>query len=257
MDTETNYWNLVAENIKSPILIEEIADFKRNEHISLLTEWVQNPTKKVILKTDLFEEAVGNDSFMDYLIGHYKKVFGIDISDAIVNKAKERFEKMKSRLSTEDIRNTHFEDGTFDVVLSCSTLDHMPKRELVTALKEINRILKKDGCLILTLDNKHNLWYHLSYEMQKLTGLTPFHLGHCYSVNEIRKYSEETGFSIDKTTSIVPLFHGINLFGKMLYKFSPNAAKGIIRKNIMNSKREPANLSTGWFLALRMVKNER
>ena len=257
METARRYWDSVAERIDSPLLIEEIADYKKKEHISLMEGWVNGSNKKVVLKTDLFEEALGNDSFMDYLIENYRKIYGVDISEKIVEKAKANHEKIRSCLFTEDIRNTHFKNETFDVVLSCSTLDHMPKSELIKALKEINRILKNGGCLILTLDNKHNRWYHISYELQKLTGLIPFRLGDCYSVEEIKRCADETGFTIDKVTSIVPLVHGINLFGKMLYKLHPKAAKKIINKNIVNAKRNPASLSSGWFLAFRMVKNER
>ena len=56
-----------------------------------------------------------------------------------------------------DVRSLPFADGTFDVVVSNSTLDHFRSRkELIASMRELNRVTRPGGELVLTLDNRAN-----------------------------------------------------------------------------------------------------
>lgn len=52
-----------------------------------------------------------------------------------------------------DIRKMPFKDDSAEVVELFSVLEHMPFRDVVPALKEIYRVMKKRGLLIITTDD--------------------------------------------------------------------------------------------------------
>lgn len=58
-------------------------------------------------------------------------------------------------LLTMDARSMQFEDSTFDFVFSFHALEHIPRPE--EALKEMRRVLKKDGHYLIGTPNK-NRW---------------------------------------------------------------------------------------------------
>src|SRR5204863_8026948 len=61
------------------------------------------------------------------------------------------------RSSDLDVRALPFADGSFDVVVSTSTLDHFQARaDIDTALRELHRVLASDGLAVVTLDNPWN-----------------------------------------------------------------------------------------------------
>jgi len=78
-------------------------------------------------------------------------VYGIDINDCW-------FEHSKFKFVKGDITNTKFENNFFDCVIAISTLEHIGYTEYggsrdiddFSAIKEIKRILKKDGLFIMT-----------------------------------------------------------------------------------------------------------
>jgi 2-polyprenyl-3-methyl-5-hydroxy-6-metoxy-1,4-benzoquinol methylase len=50
-----------------------------------------------------------------------------------------------------DMQHIPFRDGTFDTVISCETIEHVPVP--VEALREIHRVLRPGGCLLMTTPN--------------------------------------------------------------------------------------------------------
>ena len=65
-----------------------------------------------------------------------------------------------------DIHNMPFENNVFDVVLCNHVLEHV--KDDILALKEIRRVLKKDGKMILTTPNilmslSRNPWHFREY----------------------------------------------------------------------------------------------
>ena len=63
-------------------------------------------------------------------------------------------------------------DNKFSLIISTSTLDHFP--EIDVALKELYRVLKPKGVIILTLHNKTNLPVYFMYKLMKLFRRYPF-----------------------------------------------------------------------------------
>src|SRR5258708_5247268 len=100
-----------------------------------------------------------------------------------------------------------FEDGTFDVSVSMSTIDHIPSGEArQKAVDEMARTTKPGGHVIITVPN----WGHPPYAagIWKMTKEKTLHYGyaHLFSPIEIRKMAERNGLRpVRFASSIAPL----------------------------------------------------
>jgi len=107
----SDYWDSVAKETKNYHLEQNIAIYYRNEHIRLIKEWGGDLEGKSILKTDLYESAFGETSFLFWLLEQKADIFAADISQLIVKKAKSRFEQSNANLKNfvvSDIRTSAF-----------------------------------------------------------------------------------------------------------------------------------------------------
>jgi ubiquinone/menaquinone biosynthesis C-methylase UbiE len=74
---------------------------------------------------------------------------GIDLSENMIEKAKDF--SPSSKFYVMDMQNLDFDNQSFDGVWCSAALLHLNKNDGITALKEIKRVLKKDGFLYLNL----------------------------------------------------------------------------------------------------------
>lgn len=75
-------------------------------------------------------------------------VTGIDLSEGLLNKAKELYPTLN--FQKMDVRSLDFKDESFDGVWSHATLLHLNDQDLSKALSEINRVLKPEGALFVS-----------------------------------------------------------------------------------------------------------
>jgi len=148
-----DYWDSIARKMNGPIFQDQIALYKRKEYLDLISIWAPSGNGKSTLKTDLFEEAFGRDSLIDTLGLSFTFTVGIDLSRVVVKKAKERL--LGYPFLVSNICRLPFKEESFDFILSNSTLDHLPFDMLYDGINEMWRVLKNGGCLILTLDSRH------------------------------------------------------------------------------------------------------
>lgn len=83
------------------------------------------------------------------------KVFGFDVASKAVEIAVELLRSKGiayGEFRVGDITATGYEDGQFDAVVSRDVIDHMGFCEGIAAVKELYRIVKADGHIIITLD---------------------------------------------------------------------------------------------------------
>lgn len=103
----------------------------------------------------LLDLGCGNGRALDILKKYNINYTGLDLSENLIKLAKKKYPTYHFQIG--DLLKTPFVDDTFDYVLSVATLHHIPsKEERLKAFKEINRILKPNGQLILTV------WYFWS-----------------------------------------------------------------------------------------------
>ena len=79
------------------------------------------------------------------------KIYAIDISDSMIEECKQRLNKEKINnieFSVMDIEKLEFEDDSMDLVVCGFGLFFLP--DIEKGLKEIKRVLKKDGMLVFS-----------------------------------------------------------------------------------------------------------
>lgn len=180
-----------------------LANLKRRENLRLAREWGGLEPAGRLLKTDAFEEAVGDDAFLEALEGDVSQVVAIDVSAAVASRAAERYRGRGLRFLAADTRQLPFADAVFTTVVSPSTLDHFPDpADLGVSLRELLRVLRPGGRLVITLDNRQNVFDPLLRLAHRL-GLVPFYMGRSYRVGELRRELEQAGFEVRATTAIL------------------------------------------------------
>ena len=85
--------------------------------------------------------------------------YGFDISSAAIEIAKERLPH--GRFQAGSLRELPYESDYFDCVICSEVIEHIP--EYKTAIRELSRVTKKSGYILITLPNKLNpdmMWRH-------------------------------------------------------------------------------------------------
>jgi SAM-dependent methyltransferase len=222
--------------------------------------WIRNAVGGgrcgIALKTDLFEEAYGEDRIFDDLFPEAHLSLGIDVN--------ERTARMAARLPAGfqamvcDVRCLAVRDAALDVVVSTSTLDHFTsRREIARSLDELSRVLRPEGTLLITLDNPLNpLYYPLRWMSRQ--GWAPFVLGETVPLPALEKMLIDRGFAIRSSGYLIHKPRGIStLLFLALRKSLGRFADGPIRALLAifaAAGRLSTQSITGCFLAVAAVK---
>ena len=114
----------------------------------------------------------GNGRFFELLKDKDVNYIGVDFSEKLIEIAKEKYPKIKFQVA--DALNLPFPNNYFDKIYSIAVLHHIPSQEFrMQFLKEVRRILKPNGFLILTVwkpESKKNLNLFLRDTGLKLIG---------------------------------------------------------------------------------------
>ena len=213
------------------------------------------------LKTDLFEEAIGNNSFQRSIS---LAAVGMDLSPTIVKAAQRRCPG--ARLVQADVRRLPFTDGAFAGVISTSTLDHFRDPEdLELALRELARVVRAGGKLILTLDNPLNpilaLRNVVPDAFRLRVGLTPYFVGYTCGPTRLEQLLREAGFDVRETTAVLHFPRVLAaLFGSLLRRmnmgrFEAKVLPLLERAEIL--RRWPTRWRTGHYVAVLATKSCR
>lgn len=130
--------------------------------------------------------------------GHDAKIFtdlglevtGIDLSEKLIQHA--RSKAPDATFIKMDMRVLNFPNETFDGVWALASLQHLPKSEIIGALKEIRRVLKPTGTFYLSVTNGDGEGL---VQKDRYAGNRKYFAN--YSEKEIQKYLEEAGFAVD------------------------------------------------------------
>jgi len=234
-----------------------VAAQKREVHQNWIRAAVGRRPDATVLKTDLFEEANGEDRIFHDLFPNMRLGVGLDINARTVTNAvrhgRGAFEGM-----TCDVRRLALPDESVDVVISTSTLDHFDdKQEIVLSLQEMGRVVRPGGIMIVTLDNPGNPFYYiLKWITQR--GWTPFSLGATLSMAELEEILIEQGFVVEKTGYLIHnprlLSTGLFVALRRLLRRHADAPIRMLLHAFSSLGSLPSRCLTGCFVAVSAVK---
>jgi SAM-dependent methyltransferase len=255
---EVQYWNSVGRCTD-----HAVADWVWRAHSdavnsALLSRWLPSEQVSSILKTDVYDEACGS-GLIPLLSSRCRQVIGIDISHSTVVAAKHRHPG--SMIMAADVRRLPFSDDSFDVAVSNSTLDHFESMdELQTGIRELHRVLRPGGRLILALDNPTNplvaLRNMLPFSWLHRTGLVPYYVGATCGRGRLKRILEGVGFAVQH---IDAMLHCPRVFAvRWARRFNGRASSGRFLSTLMSFERLsrwPTRFVTGYYTAVAAVKN--
>ena len=120
------------------------------------------------------------------------------------------FEMAKDTKWTQGVgEHLPFENNYFDVIITTNTLDHtMNPREI---LNEINRVLKKDGTLLVSVDVYTPLVKHYR-RLREFLGVGDNPHPYAFSAKDVTKIIEKCGLRVLK------IYKGIGDFGAFTHR---------------------------------------
>ena len=122
----------------------EIEHYQRYESVQ---ELVRHKT--------VLDAACGEGYGSNILAGTAEKVIGLDISDEAVERAKIKYgDTANLSFVIGSIVKLPLEDNSVDIIVSFETIEHVAEELQVGFLREIGRVLKKDGILVMSTPNK-------------------------------------------------------------------------------------------------------
>ena len=126
---------------------------RTNRYYSLLSSLEINTVKSYAKNRKVLEIGCGTGLILNQINKIAKETAGIDISEGMLKQARKKGLNVKKA----DVLSLPFKDSAFDVVYSFKVLAHVPK--IKEAIKEITRVVKKNGILILEFYNPFSLKY--------------------------------------------------------------------------------------------------
>ncbi len=227
---------------------------------ALIERWLPPFQVENILKTDLFDEAFG-EGLYPLMRSHAQWFIGMDISSLILHAAKSRYTGLEAIAA--DVRRLPFDDGTFDIVVSNSTLDHFHTRnEIMTSLYELHRVMKPSGQLFISLDNPANVFIALRqvipFSLLNRLGIVPYYVGATVGPYRLRKFLKKAGFVVNQMHT---LMHSPRVFAVALSQFLERHASLKTQRRFLNLlmsfehlSQLPTRFLTGHFIAAKAVK---
>ena len=159
----------------------------------------------------VLEVACGRGGFSRLLASRGASVCGADFSASAVAIAKEKLKVHRSlaggiTYEQADAQNMPFNEGSFDIVVSCETIEHVPDPR--AAVREMYRVCKPGGTLFLTTPNYWNfMGLYLIYAALRHPGLKSSQpLDRRFFFPQIRQFVKQAGWKIVRTDGTVHQF---------------------------------------------------
>lgn len=168
-------------------------DIRRMEDLNKkVMNYLGSTTRKKIL-----EVCCGQGGTAPYLPKN-ANFTGIDLSDAAIELAKQHFADYPNyKFQQMDACELTFDNNTFDVVIAKEAIEHVP--DPLKMLKEVYRVLKPNGKLVITSPNRDSL--HL--RMNRLIGYRDFKCSYDHirelTWTEFQKLAAEADFDVVKS----------------------------------------------------------
>lgn len=144
----------------------------------------------------ILDVGFGNGFLLKTLSKKGFQVSGMEISGSIIARLKREVEaeKLNMGLIQGDILNSPFPDNYFDIVITLEVLEHVINPQKMA--KELGRILKKGGVLIVSTPYRQKIKYEKCIFCHRLTPRDA-HL-HSFGEEDLHKLFKEAGLEAEK-----------------------------------------------------------
>ena len=155
-------------------------------------------------KDRVLDLGCGNGRFFPSFLKKETEYFGVDPSLNLINIAQDNYHQGNFQVASGN--SLPFSNNYFDKVYSIAVLHHIPSLDLrLQFLKEVKRVLKVDGYLILTVwDLKEKLKRRGFFDWLKLDKgdvFLPWYGSkdtyfHCFNLEELVQLVKDSGFDV-------------------------------------------------------------
>ncbi|GAA4113538.1 hypothetical protein GCM10022393_12610 [Aquimarina addita] len=137
----TDYYNDIADTYDSSRFKNTYGAFIDQQERSILNRLLKGVQSKNIL-----DIGCGTGRFLEFAD------YGVDISSKMIRIAKAKYPT--KQLFNESATDTHFDDCSFDIIISFHVFMHLDKATMGGILDEAYRILRKGGKLLFDIPSK-------------------------------------------------------------------------------------------------------
>jgi len=131
----------------------------------------------------------------------------------------------------------------------------LPYEDVIRSLKQLNKVLKKNGVIFLTIDNYHNLLYRIEFIFWKIFNL--YYRTKCFKIGEIIKLSKKANLKIKNIESTMVFPPIVDKVLILIQHFLKINLEKCFEKFLVLSKRFHKNhkYTAGRFIFLELVKD--
>ena len=119
-----------------------------------------NKSLEFVENKEVLDIACGSGWGTILLSNKAKKVIGLDISPEAVRYAKKEYSGNNFEFQVGSILDIPFNDGTFDIVNSIETFEHVERKHIEKLISECLRVLKKEGLFLFSTPEGEFFQYH-------------------------------------------------------------------------------------------------
>lgn len=142
------------------------SDILVNEHLlryNLVKQFVDN---KIVL-----DIACGSGYGSNLLAKGAKRVIGVDVDDIVISQAKESYEANNLEFLVSSGLDLKLDNKSIDIVVSLETVEHFTASEQIRFIKELKRVLKPNGLLLMSTPNSEASKHKNPWHKKELTEL--------------------------------------------------------------------------------------
>jgi len=151
------------------------------------------------MNESILDIACGTGELTLKIANHGCESYGIDLSPDAINQSKKNSDREGIRCDFQiaNAENLPFSNGQFDKVISNCALEHFQND--IKALEEMNRVLKENGELVLSVDS---FSYPINQELKRKHSLT-YNVVNYYTKESIQKKLIKADFELQESDYII------------------------------------------------------
>ncbi|MCX6610326.1 MAG: class I SAM-dependent methyltransferase [Acidobacteria bacterium] len=250
---DQHYWE---EHLADELRMETQTEWLRysREHYA---EWVRRYLRGGgrVLKTDAFEEIRGQE-VLEALSERFEQVVVADLALPALRQGARLHGNRRVSWVQAPAQVQPYAEASFDAVTSFSTLDHFRTEvEIGDSLRELARVTRVGGQLLITLDNASNpllaMRNLIPNGFLQGIGLAPYEYGKTLDAEGFRAVLAGTGWAVKEFTAVVHEPRALAVATARYCGAKRWLTPGLYRKMLRPFdllEKLPTRLKTGYFL---------